>query len=65
MTKHSETYYYFDDHTRTVYYSDELVEDRPDLMFLGSSMNPNMKMTVSVMIQDMSLPFGYKIKPLP
>jgi hypothetical protein len=65
MTKQEQTYFYFDEPTRTVFYSNELVEDRPDLMFLGSSMNPNHKMTVSVMVQNMDIDYNYKIIPLP
>lgn len=66
MTKKQvETYYYFDEKTRTVYHSTELVEDRPDLMFMGSSLNPNHRMTVAVMAQDLDQVFGYKIRPLP
>mgnify|MGYP003658050712 CR=1 FL=1 len=60
-----QTYYYYDEHTRTVFYSPLLVEDRPDLMMMGSSMNPNHKMTVAVMAKDLDQPYGYKIKPLP
>lgn len=65
MTKQVETYYYFQEETRTVFHSEELVEDRPDLMFMGSSLNPNHKMTVAVMVKDMDQVYGYKIKPLP
>ena len=61
----TEFYYYFDEPTRTVFWSEELVEDRPDLMFMGSSMNPNKRMTVAVMVQDMDITFNYKIKELP
>lgn len=61
----TEYFYYFQEETRTVFHSEELVEDSPDLMFLGSSLNPNKKMTVAVMVQDMDQAFGYKIKPLP
>lgn len=60
-----ETYYYFDEKTRTVFHSSELVEDRPDLMFMGSSLNPNHRMTVAVMAQDLDQVYGYTIKPLP
>lgn len=60
-----ETFYYFDEKTRTVYHSTELVEDRPDLMFMGSSLNPNHRMTVAVMAQDLDQVYGYKIMPLP
>lgn len=62
MTEH---FYYFDENTRTVYHSTELVEDRPDLMFMGSSLNPNHRMTVAVMVKDLDQVHGYKIKPLP
>lgn len=65
MTKQVEMYYYFNEDTRTVYYSKKLVEDRPDLMFLGSSLNPNKRMTVATMVQDLDQVYGYKIKPLP
>ena len=65
MTKQEQTYYYYQEETRTVFYSPELVEDRPDLMMMGSSMNPNHRMTVAVMAKDMDQVFGYKIKPLP
>lgn len=65
MTNQVQTYYYFQTETRTVFYSSEFIEDRPDLMFMGSSMNPNHKMTVAVMAQNfMDQVYGYKIKPL-
>lgn len=65
MSDQKQHYYYFDESTRTVFYATELFEDRPDLMFMGSSMNPNHKMTVAVMAQDMDQVYGYTIKPLP
>jgi len=65
MTKHVETYYYFDEKTRTVYHSTELVEDRPDLIFLGSSTNPNIKMAASLFTKGYDRNSGYKIKELP
>jgi len=61
----TEYFYYFDEKTRTVYHSTELVEDRPDLMFMGSSLNPNHRMTVAVMAKDLDQVHGYKIMPLP
>lgn len=67
MTKQVEFYYLFDEHTRTVFWTEDedAQEDRPDLYFLGSSMNPNKRMTVATMVQDMDRANGYKIKPLP
>lgn len=65
MNNPTQTYYYYDTYTRTVFHSDRLVDDRPDLMFLGSSMNPDKRMTVSTMVKDLDQTHGYKIKPLP
>lgn len=63
MTKQVERYYYFDEETRTVFHS-ETLEERPDLIFLGSSLNTNIRMTASVMVKQLNSPSGYKIKPL-
>lgn len=58
-------YYYMDDHTRTIFYTEtELDEERPDLVFVGMSQNPNPKMAVAVFMQKELLPRGYKIRPL-
>lgn len=64
MTKQVQRYYYFDEDTRTVFHSETEQEDRHDLMFLGSSLNPNIRMTVAVMIKSLDQEFGYKIKEL-
>ena len=60
-----EYFYYFNEKTRTFYHSTELVEDKPDLMLMGSSLNPNHRMTVALMAKDMDQVHGYTIKPLP
>ncbi|UAT28861.1 hypothetical protein PP753_gp22 [Dinoroseobacter phage vB_DshP-R7L] len=58
-------YYYMDDHTRTIYHTEtELGDDRPDLVFVGMSENPNPKMAVAVFTRKELLPRGYKIRPL-
>ncbi|CBW47011.1 hypothetical protein [Roseovarius Plymouth podovirus 1] len=58
-------YYYLDDHTRTVFYTEtELGEDRPDLVFVGMSQNPNPRMAVALFVQKDLSPQGYKIKAL-
>ena len=58
-------YYYLDDHTRTIFYSEtDVGEDRPDLIFAGMSQNPNPKMAVAVMVQGDLNKQGYKIKAL-
>lgn len=58
-------YYYMDDHTRTIFYTPIEQEDRPDLIFMGMSQNPDPRMSVAVWTQDELIPRGYKIRPLP
>ena len=57
-------YYYMDDHTRTVFHTEIELEDRPDLVFVGMSQNPNPKMAVAVFVQKDLIQTGYKIKSL-
>lgn len=65
MTKQDYRYYYMDDHTRTIFYSDtDVSEDRLDLVFIGMSQNPNPKMAAAVFTQKDLNTQGYKIKPL-
>ena len=65
MTKQVEIYYYFDEMSRTVFWTEELTDNVPDLMFLGSSLNPNKKMAVAAFVKGSDQEYGYKIKPLP
>lgn len=64
MFKQVERYYYYDELSRTIYHSEKLVEDRPDLIFLGSSLNPNERMAVATFAKNLDREFGYNIKPL-
>lgn len=58
-------YYYMNDETRTIYYSEtELGAEHQDLVFIGMSQNPNPKMAVSVFVQNDLIPMGYKILPI-
>lgn len=60
----SYRYYYMDDQAQTIYYSDTEVTDRPDLIFVTMSKNPNPKAAMSLVVQHDALRSGYKIKPL-
>lgn len=62
--KQVEIYYYLDENTRTVFWS-ETESEIDYLEFLGSSMNPNKRMAVARMTQKSLVPSGYTIKPLP
>lgn len=57
-------YYFYDDASLIVYYSDELPEDST-LIYLGTSDNPNPKMAVGAFTQDGKITKGYTIMPLP
>jgi len=65
MNQRPFRYYYMDDLTRSILYSEEdISEDRPDLIFIGMSQNPNPKMAVAIFTQPDSVHQGYKIRPL-
>lgn len=65
MTEQVQIFYYYDDLTRIVYWSEKENEERPDLFFLGSSLNPNKKMAVAAFTHKMEKPWGHRIEPLP
>lgn len=58
-------YYYIDDLSRAIYYSDtDVGEERPDLIFLGMSANPNPKIAVAIFTQLDPIKRGYRIRSL-
>ena len=57
-------YYYIDDNTQTIFYSETEQEDRHDLIYVGMSKNPNPKIAVAMFTQHDSIPRGYKIRPI-
>lgn len=57
-------YYYIDDTTQTIFYSETEQEDRYDLIYVGMSKNPNPKIAVAMFTQQDSIPRGYKIRPI-
>jgi len=64
MTKHPEIYYLLDENTSTVFWTEQ-EEDHPnDLIFIGSSLNPNKKMAVSAFMKGTNRTYGYKIREL-
>ncbi|AGH07424.1 hypothetical protein SUFG_00057 [Sulfitobacter phage phiCB2047-B] len=58
-------YYFYEEFTRTIFWSETLVDDRPDLIYLGSSANPNKKHAAATFVQKSGKPDGWKIEPLP
>ncbi len=65
MTNNPEIFYFFDEKRRIVYHSNTLIDDRPDLIFLGSSINPNKQMAVATFVKGSDQEHGYTIKQLP
>lgn len=59
-----EIYYLLDEKSSTVFWTDQ-EEDHPnDLIFIGSSINPNKKMSVAAFMKGTEQTSGYKIKEL-
>lgn len=66
MTKQAEIYYLLDEKSSTVFWTDneEKLDMVPDLIFIGSSLNPNKRMAVSAFMRGTNRTYGYKIKDL-
>lgn len=65
MTNPIEWYYFFDEETSTIWYTDDEERQPQEMMFLGSSINPNHRMTASVMVRrQMDINYNYKVKRL-
>lgn len=61
-TDHTK-YYFYNDTTRIIYHSKEYQTDQ-DLIYLGTSDNPNPKMAAAVFISNGSIKAGFTIKEL-
>lgn len=65
MTKQIQRYFYLEDTSSTIFWSLTEQENRSDLIFLGSSMNPNIRMTAAVMAKgQLKREHGWKVKEL-
>lgn len=64
MTKQEEIYYYFSEDASTIYWSVIELKDQYDMIFLGSSTNPNKKMAISVFTHKLPQPDGWTLKEL-
>lgn len=56
-------YYFYNDATQIIYYSEEFTSD-PDLIYVGTSDNPNPKMAAGAFMQNGKAPSGYSIQEL-
>jgi len=66
MTKQVEIYYLLNEQSSIVFWTDDesKMEHAPDLIFLGSSMNPNKRMAVSSFMRGTNKTYGYSIRKL-
>lgn len=60
----SDKYYLYDDASKIVYFSDEMPEEMTDLVFIGSSNNPNPKSAAAAFMQRGKVTQGFRLKPL-
>lgn len=67
MSDLTEYFYFHDEGTRTIYWSEHMQDNQTDLIFLGSSFNPNKKMAVTVLLKAQNFPrqYGFKIRQYP
>lgn len=59
----TERYYTYDDRNLIVYYSDELPEN-PNLIYLGTSDNPNPSMAAAVFLKNGKIQSGFRLRKL-
>lgn len=60
-----ERYYFFDEQSSTIWHTTDEERQPQEMMFLGSSLNPNVRMTASVMVKNqLDVTFNYKVKEL-
>lgn len=57
-------YYFYNDATKIVWHAEFMPEDRNDLIYIGTSDNPNVVMAAAYFMRDMVDPTGYKVQEL-
>lgn len=57
-------HYLYDDATQIIYYCEDMPEDRTDLIHLGQSDNPRMKMAAAAFVKQNRIKTGYRIRRL-
>lgn len=62
-TTSTDKYYFYDDSSRIIYYSEEMSED-PHLIYIGTSDNPNFSMAAQAFVQKSGIQTGYKLRSL-
>lgn len=60
-----ELFYFIEDERQVVYWATYMPDDRTDLIFIGSSVNPNIRMAVHTFLQNYPRARGWKIQQLP
>ena len=63
--ENSNRYYFLDDKTKIVYYSNIFLIDRPELIYVGTSDNPKPKMAMAAFLADGKVNSGFKLREVP
>lgn len=56
-------YYFYHDATRVIYFSENYPND-PDMIYIGTSDNPNPKMAAAVFMRNNSVTSGFTIREM-
>lgn len=63
-----EIHYLYDDETQLIYHTEgkgePIPEDRPGLIYVGSSINPDKKQAVAFLMRIGKVKAGYSLRPL-
>jgi len=57
-------FYMYDDSSKIIYHSRRMPRDRHDLIFIGESDNPNVKMAAASFMQDGKVSFGFRLEKM-
>lgn len=61
MTKQMNRYYYYDEHTKNIFYSTQEQTERFDLIYLGETENPNVRMAATSFAKQLNRSFGHRV----
>ena len=59
-----DRHYLYEDATQIIYYTDEMPEDRPELIYIGQSDNPNPKAAAAYFMQTGKVSTGFRLREL-
>lgn len=55
-------YYFYNDATKIVWYSNNMPENSTDIIYIGTSDNPNPRMAAGIFMRNIDGGTGYRVK---